>query len=148
MCSSMATLKPLESPEKRRKTLIVKSSFLVLVGLLTLFMHIYLKNRPISPPALKEGKPVANSSPSVLGVKSQEDLVTKLQNGVKDIRSMIDPYIDQAQTKGTEVINNTTEAVEDEAFDVAFDRAVVPVITKINNLPKDQQTQIKQAICK
>jgi len=143
----MPKLRPLESSEKKKQLLVVKTSFLALVGLLTLFMHLYLSNRPLSPPPLKPEKQIAKSSPSVLGARTQDELVKNLKVELNTIQKKLTEILANVQNQGGSVINEASKEVQDTALDVAFDTAVIPVITQIQNLPQDQQDQIKQAIC-
>lgn len=143
----MPKLRPLEPADKKRQMLIVKTSFLALVGLLTLFMHLYLANRPLSPPPLKPTKQIAKAPPSVLGARTQDELIKNLKGELSTIQAKLTEILGNVQNQGGSVINEASKEVQDTAFDAAFDTAVIPVITQIQNLPQDQQDQIKQAIC-
>lgn len=145
----MRKLHKQESLEDKKKAIIVKGSFLALVLLLTFFMHLYVKNRPISPPPIQQ-KPtvVTKNSPSVLGARTQDELMSALAKELTNIKGQLNVLLEGAQDQGEIIIQDTSEELQDKAFDVAYDTAVVPVITQIQNLPEDQQTQIKEAICK
>ena len=152
-------MRQLDDPLKKKKLFLVKVSFLVIVGLLVSAMQLYLTNRPISPPPLNTTRPVTQNHSTVLGAKTQEELVIALSAELENIKKQLSPLSDNftdeavqiggtAIDQGQELFSDTAENVKEKALDATVSTIIEPIITQIQNLPEKEQNQIKEAICK